>query len=58
MCGRLSAMTRPKARYKTELTLDDHFKAARIADPPCRYDFCLENDIAIAEMLTSAERAT
>lgn len=55
--GRLNAMTRPEARFKTELTLDEYFKAPMIADPLCRYDFCLENDIAIAVVLTSAERA-
>jgi len=28
-----------------------------IADPLCRYDFCLENDGALAVIVTSAERA-
>ena len=55
--GRLNAMTRPEARFKTELTLEEYFKAPMLADPLCRYDFCLENDIAIAVVLTSAERA-
>lgn len=57
MSGRLNAMTRPEARFRTELTLEEYFKAPMIADPLCRYDFCLENDIAIAVVLTSAERA-
>lgn len=54
---RLNAMTRPEARFRNPLTLEEYFAAPMIADPLCRYDFCLENDIAIAVVLTSAERA-
>jgi acetyl-CoA acetyltransferase len=56
--SRLNAINRPKARfYQKPLTLDDYFAAPMIADPLCRYDFCLENDGALAVIVTSAERA-
>jgi acetyl-CoA acetyltransferase len=57
MSTRLNAMTRPEARFKTPITIDDYFNAPMIADPLCRFDFCLENDIAIAFIVTGAERA-
>jgi len=55
--SRLNAIKRPEARFTEPLTREEYFAAPMIADPLCRYDFCLENDIAIAVILTSAERA-
>jgi acetyl-CoA acetyltransferase len=54
---RQNAMTRPDALRKTPLTLEDYLASPLIADPLCRYDFCVENDVAGAVVLTSAERA-
>ena len=57
MSTRENAITRPGARFTKPLTKEEYFNGPMIADPLCRYDFCLENDIAGALILTSAERA-
>ncbi len=57
MSTRQNAITRPEARFRTPLTLDEYMSAPMMADPLCRFDFCLENDIAVASVVTSAERA-
>lgn len=55
---RENAVNRPGARYFGKpLTREEYFAAPMLADPLCRYDFCLENDAAIAVVLTSPERA-
>ena len=54
---RQNAMTRPDALRKTPLTIEDYLASPLIADPLCRYDFCVENDVAGAVVLTSVERA-
>jgi acetyl-CoA acetyltransferase len=51
------AMTRPDALRKSELTLEAYLASPLLADPLCRYDFCVENDVAGAVILTSSERA-
>jgi acetyl-CoA acetyltransferase len=51
------AQSRPDALRRSPLTLEEYFDAPLLADPLCRYDFCLENDVASAVILTSAERA-
>lgn len=57
MASRAYAATRPKAIRKKPLTLEDYFAAPMLADPLCRYDFCVESDAALAFVVTSAERA-
>lgn len=51
------AATRPEAIRRKPLSLDEYMAAPMLADPLCRYDFCLETDGALAFVVTSAERA-
>jgi len=57
MASREYARTRPEAIRKREITLDEYFAAPMLADPLCRYDFCIESDAALAFLVTSTERA-
>jgi acetyl-CoA acetyltransferase len=57
LSSRANAMTRPDALRKTPLTLEQYLVSPLLADPLCRYDFCVENDVAGAVVLTSTERA-
>ena len=57
MTQRSNALTHPLSMMKKPMTLDDYFNARMIADPLCLFDFCLENDGAVAYVVTSAERA-
>lgn len=57
IASRLSAATRDGALRRRPLTLDDYMAAPMLADPLCRFDFCLETDGAVAFVVTSAERA-
>ena len=43
--------------YSRPLTLDDYMNARMICEPICLFDCCLQNDGAVAWVLTSAERA-
>jgi len=54
---RLNALNRPEARMRKELTLEEYMEAPILADPLCRYDFCLETDAAVAVVVTRADRA-
>lgn len=55
---RRNAVNNPRARfYQQPLTHEEYFASAMLANPLCRYDFCLENDGAVAFIVTSAERA-
>ena len=54
---RANAVTNPNATLRKPLTREDYFAAPMLADPHCLYDFCLENDGAIAVIVTSASRA-
>ena len=54
---RANAVTNPNATLRKPLTREDYFAAPMLADPHCLYDFCLENDGAIAVIVTSAARA-
>jgi acetyl-CoA acetyltransferase len=55
---RLNAVNNPRARFfEQPMTREDYFAAPILADPLCRYDFCLENDGAVALIVTTAERA-
>jgi acetyl-CoA acetyltransferase len=55
--GRANALTTPHAVMHKPMTLQDYFDAPMIAEPHCLFDFCLENDGAIAAVITSIERA-
>jgi len=57
MASRDYAATRPEAIRKRPITLDEYLAAPMLADPLCRYDFCVETDAALAFIVTSAERA-
>ena len=54
---RANAVDNPHATLRKPLTRDDYFAAPMLADPHCLYDFCLENDGAVAVIVTSLERA-
>jgi acetyl-CoA acetyltransferase len=55
--SRRNASDRPEAIRKKPLSLDEYMAAPMLADPLCRYDFCLESDGALAFVVTSPERA-
>lgn len=57
LSNRSNAMTNPEAYLRKPLTMEDYMAAPMLADPHCLYDFCLENDGAVAVVVTSAERA-
>jgi len=55
---RAHANQNPRAMFHSrELTLEDYMNAPILADPLCRFDYCLETDGAVAVVITSAERA-
>jgi len=54
---RQNAATRPTARFRDPITLEDYFNARMVSDPLCLYDYTQENDGAVAVITTSAERA-
>lgn len=55
---RANANRNPNAvMYKKPLTQEEYLAAPLLADPLCRFDYCLETDGAVAFVLTSAERA-
>lgn len=51
------ARSHPDATMKKPLSRQDYFAAPMLADPHGLYDFCLENDGAVAVIVTSLERA-
>lgn len=57
MALREHALSHPDATLRKPLTRDDYFAAPMIADPHCLYDCCLENDGAVAVVVTTRERA-
>jgi acetyl-CoA acetyltransferase len=57
MAIRANAVSNPNALLRQPMTREDYFRAPMLADPHCLYDFCLENDGAVAVIVTSAERA-
>jgi len=57
MSTRQNALNRPKARFRTPLTMDDYLSARMISEPLCLFDFCLESEGAVAVITTSIDRA-
>lgn len=55
---RANANRNPRAMlHRKTLTREDYLAAPILAEPLCRYDYCLETDGAVAYVVTSAERA-
>ncbi len=55
---RANANRNPQAvLHKKPLTREDYLNAPLLAEPLCRFDYCLETDGAVAYVMTSAERA-
>jgi acetyl-CoA acetyltransferase len=54
---RRNAMRNPKALKRDELTVEQHQRARRIADPFRLFDCCQETDGGAVILVTSAERA-
>jgi acetyl-CoA acetyltransferase len=57
MASRAAAATRETAFRRKQITLDEYMAAPMLADPHCKFDFCLETDGALAFIVSSAERA-
>lgn len=57
MASRAAAATRETAFRRKPITLDEYMAAPMLADPHCKFDFCLETDGALAFVVTSADRA-
>jgi acetyl-CoA acetyltransferase len=55
--SRHNASTQPDARFRDPLSADEYFSSRMIAEPLCLYDFCMENDAAMAVIVTGADRA-
>ncbi|MCG3170968.1 MAG: hypothetical protein CALGDGBN_02539 [Pseudomonadales bacterium] len=55
---RVHANRNPRAmQYRKPLTRQDYLDAPMLAEPLCRFDYCLETDGAVAYVVSSAERA-
>ncbi len=57
MASRAAAATRETAFRRKPLTLDEYMAAPILADPLCKFDFCLETDGALAFVVAGADRA-
>lgn len=55
--SRAAAATRETAFRRKPVDIDEYMAAPMLADPMCKFDFCLETDGALAFVVTSAERA-
>ncbi len=55
--ARRNAVNNPDARFRTEVTVEEHHNSRLIADPLRLLDCCMESDGAAAVILTSPERA-
>ncbi|WP_218130065.1 thiolase C-terminal domain-containing protein [Pseudonocardia oroxyli] len=54
---RSHAITRPTSLQTGPLTTKDYFASRMISDPLCLFDYTMENDGAVAAVMTSADRA-
>lgn len=54
---RRNAQTRPDALRKTPLDLETYMETPYMAEPFCRHDFCLENDVALAVVVVEHDMA-
>jgi acetyl-CoA acetyltransferase len=55
--ARRNAVSNPDARFREEITVEEHHASRIIADPLRLYDCCMESDGAAAVIITSPERA-
>ena len=55
--AREMAAANPRARFRDPLTPDQYFAMPYIYEPLRRPDICMEPDVAVAAIVTSAERA-
>jgi acetyl-CoA acetyltransferase len=55
--ARRNAVNNPHARFRTEITVEEHHASRLIADPLRLYDCCMESDGAAAVIVTSPDRA-
>jgi acetyl-CoA acetyltransferase len=55
--ARRNAVSNPDARFRTEITVEEHHASRLIADPLRLFDCCMESDGAAAVIVTSPERA-
>ncbi|MCW1431248.1 thiolase C-terminal domain-containing protein [Novosphingobium sp. JCM 18896] len=57
MASRAAAATRETAFRRKPLSLDEYMAAPMLADPLCKFDFCLETDGALAFVVNAVDRA-
>jgi acetyl-CoA acetyltransferase len=55
--ARRNAANNPDARFRTEITVEDHHASRLVADPLRLLDCCMESDGAAALIVTTPERA-
>jgi acetyl-CoA acetyltransferase len=55
--ARRNAKNNPDARFREEITMEDHHASRMICDPLRLLDFCMESDSGNCVILASAERA-
>jgi acetyl-CoA acetyltransferase len=55
--ARRNAANNPDARFREEITMDDHHESRMICDPLRLLDHCMESDSGSCVIITSAERA-
>jgi acetyl-CoA acetyltransferase len=55
--ARRNAVNNPDARFRTEITVEEHHSSRLVADPLRLYDCCMESDGAAAVIVTSPDRA-
>jgi acetyl-CoA acetyltransferase len=55
--ARRNAVNNPDARFRTEITVEDHHSSRLIADPLRLLDCCMESDGAAALIVTTPDRA-
>ncbi|MCY3635628.1 MAG: lipid-transfer protein [bacterium] len=55
--AREMAANNPQARFREPLSADEYFSMPYIYEPMRRPDICMESDVAVAVVITSAERA-
>lgn len=55
--ARRNAVNNPDARFRAEITVEEHHNSRLIADPIRLLDSCMESDGAAAVIVTSPERA-
>jgi len=55
--ARRNAHNNPDARFRDEITMEDHHNSRMIADPLRLLDYCMESDSGNCVILASAERA-